>query len=141
MKYEEIRKEWEKDSPIDEIQLDKESLNIPKLHAKYLDYLLKEKRVLDKVFHRYYIELKERREYYSGRATPDVYKEEPLELKILKTDIPEYLNADKKIQEIQEMINKQKVKVEYLEGVLDQIRQRNWNIKNAIEWKRFTMGE
>ena len=30
-----IQKEWEKDCEIDDIELDKSSLHIPKLHAKY----------------------------------------------------------------------------------------------------------
>ena len=33
------KKEWEKDCQIDDIELDKSSLEVPKLHAKYQDLL------------------------------------------------------------------------------------------------------
>ena len=39
MTLDEIKKEWEKDCEIDDIELDKSSLEVPKLHAKYQDLL------------------------------------------------------------------------------------------------------
>ena len=39
MNLEEIKVMWEKDCEIDDIELDNASLEVPKLHAKYLDLL------------------------------------------------------------------------------------------------------
>ena len=39
MNLEELRNEWSKDCEIDDIELDKSSLEVPKLHAKYQEYL------------------------------------------------------------------------------------------------------
>ena len=46
MTRDEILDEWNQDGIIDPAHLDKESLNIPRLHAKYLRYLSNEKMVL-----------------------------------------------------------------------------------------------
>ena len=43
-----IQKEWEKDCEIDDIELDKSSLHIPKLHAKYSGLLSNKKLALIK---------------------------------------------------------------------------------------------
>ena len=39
MTLDEIKLEWEKDCEVDDIELDKSSLEVPKLHAKYSDLL------------------------------------------------------------------------------------------------------
>jgi hypothetical protein len=48
MDLKQIREIAEKDLPIDETCLDKESLNVPRLHNKYLNILHDEKLVLQK---------------------------------------------------------------------------------------------
>jgi len=83
MNFEKIREMWEKDSIINDVKLDEESLRIPQLHSKYLnlysDYImLKEKYELEQK-----IILRELWEYYSGKS------EKPFELKLLKQDISE----------------------------------------------------
>ena len=40
MTLDEIKAMWSKDCEIDDIELDKSSLDVPKLHAKYSDLLL-----------------------------------------------------------------------------------------------------
>lgn len=138
---EEYKEAWKKDCKIDDVYLADEALNVPKLHAKYLDYYSAEKNILTNLYGQYYKVFKERREYYSGKATSEVYKEEPLDLKVMKSELPHYLDSDEKLQKYKKALEKQKTKIEYLESVLDQIRQRNWHIRNAIDWKKFTMGE
>ena len=39
MTLEDLKAEWKSDCEIDDIELDKSSLEIPKLHAKYSEYL------------------------------------------------------------------------------------------------------
>ena len=39
MNIDELKVEWKSDCEIDDIELDKSSLEIPKLHAKYSEYL------------------------------------------------------------------------------------------------------
>ena len=39
MTLDELKAEWKKDCEIDDIELDKSSLEVPRLHAKYSDLL------------------------------------------------------------------------------------------------------
>ena len=81
-------------------------------------------------------------EYYTGKADPAVYQAQPFDLKILKSDVGIYLDADK---DLQEALGQKEAYLEtvvsYLEKVLREINNRNWNIRNAIEWKKFIHGE
>ena len=38
-------------------------------------------------------------------------------------------------------IEYQEQKIKYLESIIKEISQRTWNIKNAIEWHKFTNPE
>ena len=80
-------------------------------------------------------------EYYCGKAAPEVYQESPFDLKVLKSDVYIYLNADKELQEADQKKEYLKQVCNYLERVLKEINNRNWNIKNTIEWKKFIHGE
>ena len=89
-----IQKMWEQDSKIDVDNLHTESLNIPSLHAKYFEIynniiLLKKKAEQQKKNIRH-----ERYEYFSGKADPDVYVENPFPKKIRdKETLQKYLDA------------------------------------------------
>ena len=51
-----------------------------------------------------------------------------------------FIESDKDILELTEKISYQKEKIEYLESTVKTLNTRGFQIKNAIEWKRFTMG-
>ncbi len=73
---------WEKDSKIDIDNLHHESLKIPLLHAKYFDLyndlvLLRKQAEQQKKNIRH-----DRYQYYSGRADPEVYVENPFPKKV-----------------------------------------------------------
>ena len=77
-----IQSMWETDSKIDIDNLHTESLNIPALHAKYFDIynnisLLRKKAEQQKRNIRH-----DRFEYYTGKADPEVYVENPFPKKI-----------------------------------------------------------
>ena len=80
-------------------------------------------------------------EYYTGKASPEVYAENPFELKVLKADIGIYMEADKDLQQLGQRMAYAKQIVEYLERILKEINNRNWNIRNTIEWKKFLHGD
>ena len=140
MTLDELQAEADKDLVIDDTELDTESLRTPILHNKYLQYynkfnlLLKKSQWEEKTLQR------EKWEYYTGKSDPEVYKEKPFDLKVLKNDVPIYINADEDIQKIQAKIIYQEAIVNYLEQILRMINNRSFTIKNAIEWRRFTSG-
>ena len=143
MQIDEIEKEWKKDSPIDETNLVGESSRIPLLHAKY--YKLYHRASMKTVKMKY--ELKElekaKIEYYNGTMTEEDLKErgwKPNPLKILKSDINRYIEADKDIIELSLKIEYQASISKFLEDIIKQINSRNFIIKNMVDLLKFQSG-
>ena len=141
MDLNELQNDVERDLKIDDTELDLESIRTPQLHNKYLkhytNYSLQLKKAQDDYKELYRIKW----EYYTGKADPTVYQAQPFDLKILKSDVGIYLDADKDLQEVGQKEAYLSAVVTYLEKVLREINNRNWNIRNAIEWKKFIHGE
>ncbi len=89
-----IQKMWEQDSKMDMDNLHVESLNIPILHAKYYN-LYNELLLLRKRADQQKRNIRhERYEYYSGKADPEVYQEDPFPKKIRDKDtLQKYLRS------------------------------------------------
>jgi hypothetical protein len=76
-----------------------------------------------------------------GKAETQVYIDEPFPYKVRdKDDLKIYLEADEKISKIRLKIDYYDTMLKYLEEILKQISNRTYQIKNAIEWRRFTAG-
>tara|TARA_R100000231_G_scaffold13078_1_gene14635 strand:+ start:135 stop:569 length:435 start_codon:yes stop_codon:yes gene_type:complete len=138
---EKIQEMWEKDSKMDPDNLHTESLNIPVLHGKYHEiynniFLLRKKaeQLRKNIRH-------ERYEYFSGKADPEVYIENPFPKKIRDKDtMQKYLDADDKLSTASLKIEYYDTMLVYLESILKQITNRTYQIKNAIEFMRFNSG-
>lgn len=136
-----IQKMWEEDAKIDMDNLHTESINIPLLHAKYFDLynnivLLKKKAEQQKKNIRH-----ERYEYFTGKADPEVYIENPFPKKIRDKDtLQKYLDADEKLSQVCLKIDYYETILNYLESILKVIQNRTYQIKNAIEFLKFQAG-
>ncbi len=132
---------WASDAKIDPDNLHTESLNIPVLHSKYYDIynnlmLLRKKAEQQRKNIRH-----ERYEYYSGKAEPDVYIENPFPKKIRdKETMQKYLDADTKLSGLSLKIEYYSVMLSFIEDILKQITNRTYQIKNAIEYMKFSSG-
>lgn len=135
---------WAKDAPIDQSDLALESSTVPQLHSKWLNYYTDEKLLLRRVSAEYKRLYKLKWQYYAGKITQEELEEhgwEPNNAKILRADIQIYLDADEQLTKKQDKLDFQKTKVEFLEKVLNAINGRQWNIKGAIDWRKFTNGQ
>ena len=136
-----IQKMWSEDSKIDPDNLHTESLNIPVLHSKYFDLynnlnLLRKKAEQQRKNIRH-----ERYEYYSGKSDPEVYIDNPFPKKIRDKDtMQKYLDADEKLSGLSLKIEYYCVMLTYIEEILKQVTNRTYQIKNAIEFMRFSSG-
>jgi hypothetical protein len=136
-----IQKMWEQDSKIDIDNLHTESLNIPILHAKYFDLynnilLLKKKAEQQKknVRHQKY-------EYFTGKADPDVYVENPFPKKIRdKETLQGYLDSDEKLSQVSLKVEYYETMLSYVDSILKMISNRTYQIKNSIDYMRFQSG-
>ena len=96
-----LQEMWERDAKIDRDNLHEESLNVPSLHAKYFElyntiFLLRKKAEQQRKNIRH-----ERYEYFSGKADPQVYVENPFGKKIRDKDtMNKYLDADERLSTV-----------------------------------------
>ncbi len=136
-----IQKMWEKDSNIDLDNLHTESINIPKLHAKYYEIynnivLLKKKAEQQRKNTRH-----ERYEYFTGKADPEIYTENPFPKKIRDKDtLQKYLDADESLSSVSLKIDYYDTILNYLDSILRVIQNRTYQIKNAVEFMKFQAG-
>lgn len=143
MKMEDIQKHVENDMKIDHTALDAESLKIPQLHNKYLNFLHNEKILLKSYNNEYNVLKKIKWEYYTGKLSNEELTKrnwEPFQYKILKNDIEIYMNSDNDLNNLLMKIEIQEQKCDYLESIIKNIMNRHWNIRSSIEWKKFTNG-
>lgn len=143
MKLEDIIAEWDKDGTIDQTNVSKESGEIPKLHNKYFKIYMGEGYLLRKMKADYKKLFKLKTEYYKGELDVSELKQygwSQQPLKILRTDIPSYLDADDDLIESSLKIGAQEQKVEYLESIIKMIGNRGFQIRAIIDWERFRTG-
>ncbi len=143
MKFEDIMNMWEHDTKIDQTELGEESVKIPLLHHKYYKIFVDEGLLYRKFEMDYKLLYKLKYEYYMGTLDQKTMQEkgwEPNSLKILKSDLGVYTDADYDLQQLQARLDIQKQKMSFLESVIKTINNRGFLIKNAIDWERFKVG-
>ena len=143
MTRDEILDEWNRDGIIDPAHLDNESLNIPRLHAKYLRYLSDEKMLL-RAFEGELKKLSLAKFEFLLHGDTVESKEAGWELppqgRLMRTEIDRYLAADDDISKMTYRLENQKQKVYILEDILKVIHGRNYLITNAIKFQIFQGG-
>jgi hypothetical protein len=140
MTLEELQLEADKDLKINDTELDLESLKTPQLHNKYMKHYTKFKLLLTRTEDELRTIKRDKWEYYTGKADPSVYQAKPFDLKIMRTDIDKYLEADEDIQKLSQKVAYLITVVDFLDRTLRVVVNRTYTIKNAIEWRRFTSG-
>ena len=144
MKLETIYEHWSSDSKIDRTELGNESIKIPQLHAKYFKFYSEERLRLKQYESEHKILYKRKFEYYMGTMDEGEQKDlgwEPQLLKILRTDLPTYIDADQDIINLNLKISMQKEKIDVLDNIIRTINNRGFQIKNVIDWEKFKTGQ
>jgi tRNA U34 5-carboxymethylaminomethyl modifying enzyme MnmG/GidA len=137
MNLDEVQEMWQRDSVIDPDNLHDESLKIPQLHSKY--YTIYNTTILlrEKARETYNKVKLERYNYYTGKATAEVYAEEPFPYKVRdKEALQRHMDADERLNKIDLKIRYYDVILKFLEEVIKMITNRNYSIKNAIDWHK-----
>ena len=141
MNLEQIQEMWEKDSKIDPDNLHDESLKIPQLHSKYYTLYNTITLLRERAREQYNKVRLERYNYYTGKATAEVYAEEPFPYKVREKDaIQRHLGADDKMNKVDMKIKYYDIMLKFLEEIIRNISGRTYQIKNAIEWNKFQAG-
>lgn len=140
---EELNKLWAKDCKIDETDISSEARRIPEMHNKY--YMLYVKSALRvKKLKADLVELEKAKiEYYNGSMDQAELNQrgwKPNPLKILRQDLPRYIESDKDIVNLSLNIDYHLSIANYLEDIVKQINNRNFILNNIISWEKFRAG-
>ena len=141
MNLDQIQEMWQKDSVIDPDNLHDESLKIPQLHSKYYTVYNTITLLREKAREQYSKIRLERYNFYTGKAEPEVYAEEPFPYKVREKDaIQRHLDADERLTKIDLKIRYYDTTLKFLEEIIKNVSNRTFQIKNSIEWHKFQSG-
>ena len=139
---EQILKHWEKDAVIDQTEPGKELLKIPTLHNKYLQILTQHRIALKKSKFDYSKLRRLKWEYYSGKMDEETLKElkwEPFKY-VLKSEIDTYLDSDTDLIKYLEKRAYYEEAVSVCESIMNELKQRTWQIRSFIDYEKFITG-
>ena len=140
MNLDELKLEVHNDLKVDDEHLDTESLKNQEIKAKYLDIKSKYELLLFKAKGDYKRIYRDKWEYYGGKADAKVYVSKPFDIKVLTAALSVYITSDEDIIDAENKIGYLETVVDYIKGVIKSVDNRGWDIKNAIEWKKFEAG-
>ena len=144
MNLEELQNMWSEDCIIDDNHLDTESVNTAKLHSKYLNHLIRYKLQLAKMKSDYNTLRQQKFRWYRGELSREELSslnwEQWQGIKPLKNEMEEFLMGDKDLNIVEVKLQYINSIVEFVESIMNQIKARDWQIRNSIEWKKFISG-
>ncbi len=141
MNLDEIQEMWQRDSVMDPDNLHDESLKIPQLHSKYYTIYNTITLLREKARDTYNKVRLERYNYYTGKAPAEVYVEEPFPYKVREKDaIQRHMDADERLNKIDMKIRYYDTMLKFLEEIIRMVSNRTYQIKNSIEFLKFTAG-
>ena len=143
MKLEDIQELWHKDREIDYTELGTESIRIPLIHDKYLKIFTDERIRLKGVEFELSKIVRTKTEYYSGKMSQEELEKRGWEQylgRLLKNEIANYIESDDDVIKLKQQLVVLQEKVSYLDSVIRMINNRGFQIKNALDWLKFTNG-
>jgi hypothetical protein len=140
----EIDEQWKKDAPIDATNYEREAADKPRLHSKYLSYMMQVKLDLRKLEESFLNMRRLKIRYYMGELTKQELDALNLEQykknKPIKAELVDLLESDSHLMELVTKLETMRVAQYQLESILKEIASRDWEIKNSIQWHIFTQG-
>jgi Recombination, repair and ssDNA binding protein UvsY len=140
---EQILKMWNVDAEMDRTEPSRELLNIPKHHSKYLTILSKHKMAAKKAHFDYLRMRKIKWEYFTGKMSEEELEEqgwEPFQF-ALKSDVATYMEADKDLIKLLEKKVYHEEVVSVVEAIMQELKQRTWQLRDFISWEKFVAGQ
>lgn len=144
MTIDEINKEWAKDSVIDGTRLFYEQQRVSLLHSKYYALMMQASAKLAVQRVKLATIKRDKTEYYSGQMDPAEIKSrgwEPMNKRILKTDVETYVETDPDVVEMSLKVGLAHDKYKYLESILKDISYNlSKSVRTMFEIMRFEQG-
>ena len=143
MKLEDIQELWNRDREIDYTELGTESIRIPLIHDKYLKIYTDERIRLKGLELELAKLVRAKTDYFSGRMSQEELDRRGWEQflgRLLKNEIANYIESDDDTVKIKQQIVVLQEKINYLDAVIRMINNRGFQIKNALDWLKFSHG-
>jgi len=143
LKLEDIQELWHRDSEIDYTELGTESIRIPQIHDKYLKIFTDERIRLKGVEFELSKMVRTKTEYYSGKMSQEELERHGWEQylgRLLKNEIANYIESDDDVIKLKQQLVVLQEKINYLDSVIRMINNRGFQIKNALDWLKFSHG-
>lgn len=138
--YEEIEAEVDRLLNINADDLDGEAIRNSKIFTQLSRMYVQKSRKLSELYTALAKLEHKRNRYYGGKESSEVYRKEPLNEAILKSDIPSHMNIDPLVIEMRDLVKECERTVKFLEESKGQLRARGFDIKNAIEYRKMMLG-
>lgn len=142
MTIEELLTMWVEDSKIDGSQLDTESINVPRLHSKYLKLLSGARLKLRRLKLRQKTLTRDLVDYYRGDLNnpEDLARlnKEPWPKSVMKADIPSYVDSDEQMLQLLTAMIAQEEIVDVCTEIIKSINSRGYQIGTAVNYKKLT---
>ena len=138
-----VYEEWENDSTINELNLQAEAANCPKLHSKYSNFLRDEINKLNIIEAYCGILDKKLYHFYTNKGPQESNINEIKKMpagKIIKSEYDKYIQGDLDYIEWKLKTETQKSKVDFLKNVLFEIGRRHYHITNIFNEKKYNSG-
>ena len=139
MNLEKIEELWAKDAEafFDHRELPEllanDSMETPRLPAKYLQLHNHFTLMMSDAQTKYSKLYKEKWLYYNGKAPSSVYREKPFDLKVLKGDLDMFIDSDDDVCRSKQKIDYLETCINSIDRILKEIHNRGFAIKNTIE--------
>lgn len=144
MNLDTLRDEWTEDAALDLTDLAETASAVPRLHAKYIGKLSKARLSFRKAESEYYRLRRTKERYFRGELSKEELDQHGWDQyqynKPLKTEMEQIINADFDVITAMDKVEYWRTVLVFLEQVMKSVNSRTWDVKNAIEWKKLTMG-
>lgn len=141
---EQINEMWKEDSKIDIKELDHASIHTAQLHQKYLELYVKYKSKLCKFNNDMFALRRDKQRYYRGEMSVNELADRGwtqwLHNKVLKGEMDEVLAADADIAQLKLKQEYYSLVVECVDRIMNSLKGRVWEIKNAVDYMKFKNG-
>lgn len=138
---EELQEKFEKLFETDFINLDREALRTSKIYFEVQRELQNQAKSLEYWTQTFAKLMERRRLYYAGRLPKSHYVETPLNFPPQnQTELNEMLKADQFIQDCQKYLSEAERRIKFCEDTLTLVKNRHWDIQNAINYRRMMEG-
>lgn len=143
LNIDEVNSLWATECEIDVNNLVAETARIPRLHNTFYRHYVDSNMVGRVLKSDLEILVKDKMSYYSGNMDPLEVKKRGwpvLNLRILKDQVQRHIDTDPEVIALSIKIAARDAATKYLEDIIKQISNRNFQIKNIIDFLKFKNG-